>query len=157
MGRSEPSENPDDQSAREPRIAQVADPYHAAAAKDESSSSGSDSSSSDDDNVGNGGGGIRSKRRRVETRSKKRVVMPSAAVCIEFDATLWPAESERFTDGVEEVFLEGEDEDDDVSLGMIFPISVMQGTNEEGEWGRASRQVLEEYEKNERSFQDANV
>ena len=32
----------------------------------------------------------------------------------------------------------------------------MQGTNEDGEWGRASRQVLEEYEKNERSFQDAN-
>ena len=52
--------------------------------------------------------------------------------------------------------MEGEDEDDDVSLGMIFPISVMQGTNEDGEWGRASRQVLEEYEKNERSFQDAN-
>ena len=45
--------------------------------------------------------------------------MPSAAVCIEFDATLWPAESERFTDGVEEVFLEGEDEDDDVPLGII--------------------------------------
>ena len=33
---------------------------------------------------------------------------------------------------------------------------VMQGTNEDGEWGRASRQVLEGYEKNERSFQDAN-
>ena len=82
--------------------------------------------------------------------------MPSAAVCIEFDATLWPAESERFTDGVEEVFLEGEDEDDDVPLGMIFPTSVIQGTNEDGEWGRASRQVLEGYEKNERSFQDAN-
>ena len=48
--------------------------------------------------------------------------MPSAAVCIEFDATLWPAaESERFTDGVEEVFLEGGDEDDDVPLGLIFP------------------------------------
>ena len=62
---------------------------------------------------------------------------------------MWPAESERFTDGVEEVFLEGEDEDDDVPLGMIFPTSVMQGTNEDGEWGRASRQVLEEYEKNE--------
>ena len=41
-----------------------------------------------------------SKRRRVETRSKKRVVMPSAAVCIELGSTLWPAESERFTDGV---------------------------------------------------------
>jgi hypothetical protein len=52
--------------------------------------------------------------------SKKRVVMPSAAVCIEFDATLWPAESERFTDSVEEVFLEEEDEDDDVPLGMVF-------------------------------------
>ena len=97
----------------------------------------------------NGCVGIRSKRWRVETRSKKRVVMPSAAVCIEFDATLWPAESERFTDGVEEVFLEGEEEDDDVPLGMIFTASVMQGTNEDGEWGRASRQVLEEYEKNE--------
>ena len=41
-----------------------------------------------------------SKRRRVETRSKERVVMPSAAVCIELGSTLWPAESERFTDGV---------------------------------------------------------
>ena len=62
--------------------------------------SGSGSSSSDDDGVGNGGGGIRSKRRRVETRSKKRVVMPSAAVCIELGSTLWPAGPERSIDGV---------------------------------------------------------
>ena len=55
-----------------------------------------------------------------------------------------------------EIFLEEDDEDDDVPLGMIVATSVMQGTNEDGEWGRASRQVLEEYEKNERSFQDAN-
>ena len=45
---------------------------------------------------------------------------------------------------------------DDVPLGMIFPTSVVQGTNEDGEWGRASRQVLGEYEENERPFQDAN-
>ena len=55
-----------------------------------------------------------------------------------------------------EIFLEEDDEDDDVPLGMIVATSVMQGTNEDGEWGRASRQVFEEYEKNERSFQDAN-
>ena len=48
-----------------------------------------------------GGGGIRSKRRRVQTRSKASgdaVLMQSAVVCIELDATLWPAESEWFTD-----------------------------------------------------------
>ena len=44
----------------------------------------------------------------------------------------------------------------DVPLGMIFRTSVVQGTNEDGEWGRASRQVLGEYEENERPFQDAN-
>ena len=39
---------------------------------------------------------------------------------------------------------------------MIFRTSVVQGTNEAGKWGRASRQVLGEYEEDERSFQDAN-
>ena len=45
---------------------------------------------------------------------------------------------------------------DDVPFGMIFPTSVVQSSNEDGEWGRASRQVLGEYEEDERSFQDAN-
>ena len=45
---------------------------------------------------------------------------------------------------------------DDVPFGMIFPTSVVQSTNEDGEWGRALRQVLGEYEEDERSFQDAN-
>ena len=83
--------------------------------------------------------------------------MPSAAVCIELGSTLWPAESERFTDGVWGAPLGGGARvTDDVPFGMIFPTSVVQSTNEDGEWGRASRQVLGEYEEDERSFQDAN-
>ena len=74
------------------------------------------------------------------------------------DASLWPGEEtgdSRFTDGVEEVFLQSDnDSDDDVPLGEIFPGN--EKVREGGTWGSESNDVLRRYARDESSMQDAN-
>ena len=71
------------------------------------------------------------------------------------DASLWPGEDSRFTDGVEEVFLQSDnDSDDDVPLGEIFPGN--EKVREDGTWGPESNDVLRRYARDESSMQDAN-
>ena len=83
---------------------------------DESSSEseGADDDAAAEDGSNNGGEG--DVRPRVETRGARKQAerekrlpksMPSASVCIAFEASLWPKDDREFTDGVQEVFLDG--------------------------------------------------
>ena len=90
-------------------------------ADDESSneSEGADDDAAAEDGSNNGGEG--DVRPRVETRGARKQAerekrlpksMPSASVCIAFEASLWPKDDREFTDGVQEVFLDGCEEED---------------------------------------------
>ena len=92
----------------------------AAEAEDEMESSGiedgessSESDDADDDAAAakggsnNGGGGdvrprvqTRGARKQAEREERLPKSMPSASVCISFEASLWPTEDKEFTDGV---------------------------------------------------------
>ena len=70
---------------------------------------------------GSNNGGEGDVRPRVETRGARKQAerekrlpksMPSASVCIAFEASLWPKDDREFTDGVQEVFLDGCEEED---------------------------------------------
>ena len=128
---------------------------------DEEESSNED----DDSDSGNGGGGGRQarKRQRVEprqTRNKARQAevdklqqtLPTASVCIQMNASMWPGEDPHFTDGVESVFLEDDsDAEDDVPMGEVLYGDCYVS----GEWGLDAREVLRRYAENEATLQDA--
>ena len=128
---------------------------------DEEESSNED----DDSDSGNGGGGGRQarKRQRVEPRQtrgkskqaevdKLQQTLPTASVCIEMNASMWPGEDPHFTDGVESVFLEDDsDAEDDVPMGEVLYGDCYVS----GEWGLDAREVLRRYAENEATLQDA--
>ena len=79
--------------------------------------------------------------------------MPSASVRIEYDASLWPTEPKEFTDGVEEVFLQAsdDDEEDSMPLGQLL---LQPQCHEDGEWSLEAQRKLQEYATSEHATRD---
>ena len=91
---------------------------------------------------------------KVADVEKQRAEMPTAQVCIQYDASLWPDEVADFTDGVQQVFLvSDEDGEDDVPLGALL---LPTDCNERGEWVKEARRELEKHSLMDRGFENAS-
>jgi hypothetical protein len=108
---------------------------------------------------GSNNGGEGDVRPRVETRGARKQAerekrlpksMPSASVCISFEASLWPKEDREFTDGVQEVFLDGCEEEDLQEHEDRDAVVRADGT-----WGRGAQDAIRVYEGHSR-MEDAD-
>lgn len=118
---------------------------------DSSSKSDSGNSSSDDDGADAArqtrAGAARARREANQERAgEMAAAMPVASVCIEMNAALWPGEDANFTDGVQAVFLEESEDDEDDDIPFRVLIAARPLCAEDGNWLTDAQDALGGYE-----------